>query len=51
MPGMEFEPTTPVFEQAKMIHASDLAATVMADNLLQHTKSLDSAYRVYLYVS
>jgi hypothetical protein len=29
MPRMEFEPTTPVFERAKTIHASDRAAAVI----------------------
>jgi hypothetical protein len=28
MPGMGFEPTIPVFEQAKTFHALDQAATV-----------------------
>jgi hypothetical protein len=30
MPRVEFEPTTPVFEQAKTVHAVDRAATVIA---------------------
>jgi hypothetical protein len=29
MPQVEFEPTTPVFEGAKTVHALDLAAIVM----------------------
>jgi hypothetical protein len=29
MPRMEFEPTTPVFEWAKTIHASERTATVI----------------------
>jgi hypothetical protein len=29
MPGMEFEPTTPVFERAKTVYALDRAATVI----------------------
>jgi hypothetical protein len=28
MPRVEFEPTTPVFEQAKTVHALDRATTV-----------------------
>jgi hypothetical protein len=28
MPGVGFEPTTPVFERAKTVHALDGAATV-----------------------
>jgi hypothetical protein len=33
MPRVEFEPMIPVFEQAKMVHALDRAATVI-DSLL-----------------
>jgi hypothetical protein len=29
MPQLGFEPTTPVFERAKTIHALDLTATVI----------------------
>jgi hypothetical protein len=29
MPRVEFEPTTPAFEQAKTVHASDREATVI----------------------
>jgi hypothetical protein len=29
MPRVEFEPTTPVFERAKTVHALDRAATVI----------------------
>jgi hypothetical protein len=29
MPGVGFEPTTQVFEQAKTVHALDCAATVI----------------------
>jgi hypothetical protein len=29
MPRLRFEPTTPVFERAKTVHALDRAATVM----------------------
>jgi hypothetical protein len=29
MPGVSFEPTIPVFEQSKTVHALDLAATVI----------------------
>jgi hypothetical protein len=29
MPGVGFEPTTPVFERAKAAHALDRAATVI----------------------
>jgi hypothetical protein len=31
MPGVRFEPTTPVFERAKTVHALDRAATVIID--------------------
>jgi hypothetical protein len=30
MPRVEFEPTTPVFERAKTVHASDRAATMIS---------------------
>jgi hypothetical protein len=30
MPQVGFEPTTPVFEQAKTVHASDRATTVIS---------------------
>jgi hypothetical protein len=32
MPLVGFEPTTPVFERAKTVHASDRAANVMVCN-------------------
>jgi hypothetical protein len=35
MPRMEFEPTTPVMERAKTVHALDRAATVIGDVLFQ----------------
>jgi hypothetical protein len=31
MPWVEFEPTTPVFERAKMVHALDREATVIGE--------------------
>jgi hypothetical protein len=31
MPQVGFEPTTPVFERAKIVHALDSAATVIGD--------------------
>jgi hypothetical protein len=31
MPRMEFEPTVPMFERAKTVHALDRAATVTDD--------------------
>jgi hypothetical protein len=33
MPHMEFEPTLPVFEWAKFVHALDCAATVIGYEL------------------
>jgi hypothetical protein len=33
MPGVGFEPTIPVFERAKTVHALDRAATVIGHNL------------------
>jgi hypothetical protein len=33
MPRVGFEPTTPVFERPKTVHASDRAATVMGCNV------------------
>jgi hypothetical protein len=35
MPGVEFEPTTPVFERAKTVHASGHAATVIGKFILK----------------
>jgi hypothetical protein len=32
MPRVEFEPTIPMFERAKTVHALDCAATVMGNN-------------------
>jgi hypothetical protein len=43
MPRVEFEPTVPVFEGAKTVHALDCAATVMGDSILLsvlHTPTL-----------
>jgi hypothetical protein len=34
MPQLGFEPTIPVFERAKTVHASDRAATVVGDVLI-----------------
>jgi hypothetical protein len=31
MPHLGFEPTTPVLERAKTVHALDLSATVIGD--------------------
>jgi hypothetical protein len=31
MPGVKFEPTIPVFERAKTVHALDRSATVIAE--------------------
>jgi hypothetical protein len=36
MPQVEFEPTTPVFERAKTIHALDGAAIVTGDHSTLH---------------
>jgi hypothetical protein len=33
MPPVGFEPTTPVFERAKTVHALDSAATVIGSNI------------------
>jgi hypothetical protein len=33
MPGLGFEPTIPVFERAKTVHALDCAATVIGTTL------------------
>jgi hypothetical protein len=41
MPGAELEPTIPVFERAKTIHALDLAATVIGVVCL-HTRNFNS---------
>jgi hypothetical protein len=38
MPRVRFESTTPVFEQAKIIHALDRAATVISTNLQYQCK-------------
>jgi hypothetical protein len=38
MPQVEFEPTIPVFERAKTVHALDRAATVIGDLLHTHPK-------------
>jgi hypothetical protein len=42
MPLVGFEPTIPVFEQAKTVHASDLAATVTGrkQHLISQSKIL-----------
>jgi hypothetical protein len=34
MPQVRFEPTIPVFERVKMVHALDRAATVIGKELL-----------------
>jgi hypothetical protein len=33
MPRVGFEPTIPVFESAKTVHASDLSATLIGKNI------------------
>jgi hypothetical protein len=38
MPREGFEPMTPVFEQAKTVHALDRAATVIGGYRPTHTK-------------
>jgi hypothetical protein len=38
MPQVAFEPTIPVFERAKTIHALDRAATVIGNSLNYDTK-------------
>jgi hypothetical protein len=38
MPRVEFEPTTPVFERAKIVHALDGAATVIGK--INYAKSI-----------
>jgi hypothetical protein len=40
MPRVEFEPTIPVFERAKTVHALDLTATVIGN--IPHTGTLCS---------
>jgi hypothetical protein len=35
MPGVGFEPMTPVFERAKTIHALDRAATVIRPDIIR----------------
>jgi hypothetical protein len=39
MPWVGFEPTTPVFEQAKTVHALARAATVIGHGILQDVTS------------
>jgi hypothetical protein len=36
MPRVGFEPTIPAFEQAKIVNALDLAATVIGTDCMQH---------------
>jgi hypothetical protein len=38
MPSVGFEPTIPVFERAKTVHASDRAATVIGTFNYSHIK-------------
>jgi hypothetical protein len=40
MPRVWFEPTTPVFEQAKIVHALDRTATVISDLMLYHDSKI-----------
>jgi hypothetical protein len=39
MPRMGFEPTIPVFERAKSVHALDREATVIGQNVFTKYKS------------
>jgi hypothetical protein len=43
MPGVGFEPTTPVFEQAKTSHALDRAAAMIGE-----LPTIRTAYTVYV---
>jgi hypothetical protein len=40
MPGVGFEPTTPVFERTKTVHATGCAATVVALEIVHLLKIL-----------
>jgi hypothetical protein len=44
MPRMEFEPTIPVFERAKTVHALDRAATVIGYFYRQGLKTYAEFY-------
>jgi hypothetical protein len=43
MPRVGFEPTTPVFERATTVHASDRAASVIGIHYISTTQVLDTA--------
>jgi hypothetical protein len=43
MPCVGFEPTTPVFKQAKTVHALDRAATVIGFEMLRDVKADEKA--------
>jgi hypothetical protein len=46
MPWVGFEPTIPVFEQAKTFHASDRAATVIG--LIWGEENILYTYRIHI---
>jgi hypothetical protein len=50
MPQVEFEPTIPVFDRAKAVHASDRAATVIgrADQLVSNNEERGLLIRILL---
>jgi hypothetical protein len=47
MPRMEFEPTNPVFYEAKILRASDRSATVIGRRYHYERKSLISSLRLH----
>jgi hypothetical protein len=49
MPRVGFEPTVPVFERAKTVHALDRAATVITILRTKQSKYLDCAFREHYF--
>jgi hypothetical protein len=49
MPGMGFELTIPVFEQAKTVHALDRAATVIDPSHLPITTKYLLLFQLFLF--
>jgi hypothetical protein len=51
MPRVEFEPTIPVFERAKTVHALDRAATMIGTNKLWSMLMSNLAHCLRVYVT
>jgi hypothetical protein len=50
MPRVEFEPTTPIFERAKAVHALDRAATVIGHFVITVSIMASESITLHLFL-